>query len=191
MQGQLTPEQAKQIWPYVRDQNIVDYGAGDLRLAHHMLELGAKSITAIDKYYGEVDVGYADPRIQVMRARFEDLAELPFRLGKMEVALVSWPVNNHQSSKALEVLLRQANVVIYLGKNTDGIACGERNLFQMFLRRELLVYEPDQKNVLMVLGDRCLVPRKPTGEEIGALDQKNILNFVDAEAEAARVAGCH
>jgi hypothetical protein len=67
----------------------------------------------------------------------------------------------------------QAETLVYLGKNTDGSACGFPGLFEVLARREILAYVPDRPNTLIIYGKFIRQPnephREPMPEEHAAL----------------------
>lgn len=69
-------------------------------------------------------------------------------------------------------------MVIYIGKNTDGIACGSPQLFDYFRWREVLVYDPDPQNVLIVYGALREEPRMAVHhEEAAGMYQQSIWRY--------------
>ncbi len=69
-----------------------------------------------------------DPRVEQVRASFADLRGL-----EIDVAFVSAPPN--EPAPGLVGLLQAASVVVYVGKNTDGTACGWPGMFAALARR--------------------------------------------------------
>src|SRR6185295_6166075 len=80
----------------------------------------------------------------------------------------------------LSELVRRANVVIYLGKNTDGTVCGGGGLWCELIQREILSYEPDPKNTLIVYGP-ARVGRELRGEEFAACNLERIHRYAEVE----------
>ena len=161
--GSLSPEQEAAIRPYVEGKNVHDFGAGDFSLSYQLLDLGAKHVTAIDKEERPLGRTPKDKRITSFYGYFH---EYP---APVDVLFLSWPVNYPDISLAVHA--RRAGTLIYLGKNTDGTACGSTDLFNAMIYRELLTYVPHRKNALIITGrfDDCLKAREPTGEERAAM----------------------
>ena len=172
--GNLTPAQWKALKQYVDGVVVHDLGAGQLELAHETILLGANQVIAIDK--DRMPVPH-NRRIKTVRSYFADYKE------PIDTALVSWPINRVERS--LLELLRRARIVIYIGKNTDGLSCGWPHLFLYFLSRELLEYVPDSHNVLAVYGKPLDHMRRPTGEELAAIrTYEKMYSYDEAEADA-------
>lgn len=158
MYWKLNQTQRKAIAHIVQGRTVTDLGAGDLSLAKELLKLGAAKVVAIDKQPGKSP----DPRIEVRKGYYKDLQPQP-----SEVAVLAWPSNSHLPG--LEEFLRQASVVVYLGKNTNGTACGTPELFKYFLTRKLSAHLPDRLNTMLVYKGSC-APRAPVGEEVAGID---------------------
>jgi len=95
------------------------------------------------------------------------------------VAFLSWPANH--SMPGLFELLAPAQWIVYLGKNTDGSACGTPEFFSRMLYREVKFYVPEQPNSLIVYGSRLPQKRPPVGEERAAFNTKDVMTFQEAE----------
>lgn len=80
---------------------------------------------------------------------------------------MSWPWR-----EGTEVLrhLQYAPSIIYLGKNSDGISCGDHAFWVEMMSREMLAYSPDRRSTLIVYGKQLSSPRaKVMPEEYAAL----------------------
>jgi len=128
----------------------------------------------------------------VRQVRFDQLrAEQPNI--EIEVAFVSWPENIRSwpaaNSCSLSRVLQPARVVVYIGCNMDGWACGTQALWIELLNRELLAYVPSTlHHNLIVAGERAAAPREPTAEELcGLLNDGTVpyLTFAQAHELAA------
>ena len=168
MFGALTPRQAEVVRAYVSGKRVADLGAGDLRLSRELLRLGAIEVDAIDRHLP----ARAPKRIHRIEAHFHDWRGVP------EVAFVSWPVN---WEVGLPAVLRRAPTVIYLGTNVGGTVCGDEYLWRYLTTREVLAYEPDPSNSLIVYGPKE-VERRLVGEEWAGLDHGRLYTFEEAEA---------
>lgn len=177
--GKLIPKQAKVVSKHVRGQVVTDLGAGDLSLSKRLLKLGALHVCCIDKE--DKPKGVLPARLSYAKAYFQDMgAESP-----IDVAFISWPSNY---DNGLITLIEKARVVIYLGCNTDGSACGTPHIFRHLLRRELLDYEPHHDNSLIVVGKSLDTYRSATGEELaGVRCFEAYYSFKEAEARAAQL----
>lgn len=99
--------------------------------------------------------------------RFEVVVDQP------RIAFLSWPAPYVDYGPAgIMRLVRGADVVIYLGKNRDGVVCGGRPLFEHLAERELLDCVPARQNDLLVLGawHRGSDLRPLTAEESSAMN---------------------
>lgn len=180
--GTLTNKQLSVLVQYTKGKVVHDLGAGSLELARIVRSGhrrgrrtgGACKVIAIDK---ERVSPPDDPCIEVVWTLFSNYKD------PIDTALISWPIN-HPDSGLLD-LVERSRIVIYIGKNTDGLMCGWPGLFWTFLSRELLAYVPDRKNVLAVYGWELPSPRRPTGEELAGLTTyEKMYSYEDAEAEA-------
>jgi hypothetical protein len=159
---------------------VYDLGAGNLDMTRLMLTLRASSVVAIDK---EEMPPFHHPDVKCIRRRFDEFERFP---ADGDAALVSWPVNH--PNPGLVRMLDAAPIIIYIGKNTDGSACGDRKLFEAFLGRRLIAYVPDRANVVAIYGEKLatdihgevLNPRSKVGEEYAAL-QSEMLSYYQAE----------
>lgn len=143
MNGHLTDAMHAALAPVVAGRAVHDLGAGRGELAIELLTLGAAAVEAVDKE----SVPANTSRTRYHRAYFKD-----YRPESVDVAFVSWPQNNEGTTHELLPLLERAATIVYLGKNTDGTACGTPSLFQYLAGRALLDYVPDRRNVLAVYG---------------------------------------
>jgi hypothetical protein len=169
--GRLTSVQLETLMPFVLGRQVYDLGAGNLVLARLLLNLGASSVVAIDKERPLCTPPSLPRNLDVVYTTFDKFHALPTTC----VAFVSWPDN--RTDKGLLRLVRRASQVVYLGKNTDGTACGSLALFEHFLEREILATEPDRKNTLIVYGARQDTRREPLCEERAGMSPDTILSY--------------
>ncbi len=155
--GLLFPEQEKALAPLLKKRVVTDFGAGDLQMARTCLRLGAKHVIAVDK----APWGKPTKRITVVAQYFHQYRK------PIDVLLLSWPINHHCAG-LIEAVAR-AETVVYLGKNTDGSACGTPLLFSNLLVREVLVHVPHYRNTLIVYGG-SREQRMPLFEEMAGID---------------------
>lgn len=179
--GELHEQQRKALVPYVTGKEVVDLGAGDLKLSHELVRLGATVVHAIDKER------MPTPLVPTVKTIQKTFAKYATRFPDGAVVFLSWPPNHELPE--LRQLLRRADVVIYLGKNTDGRMCGTPTLFRHFLTRRLDEYVPHENNALIVYGPEMRLKRAPVGEEFAALkiyeEPDCIYGFEEVEAKCA------
>ena len=168
MFAHLTPKMRRVLREYAENRLVYDLGAGDCKLARQVAKY-ARSVFAVDPVIsGRLR---ADGNIVYIPWTFDN-----FMYGvspPCEVALVSWPTNNNRAMQTLLPILAQSAVVIYIGCNTDGTACGTPDLFRYFARRELLAEIPNRRNTMLVLGAPC-AGRPLTHEEHAGLDDSSV-----------------
>lgn len=162
--GRLSYAQRVALAPHAAAAVVAyDLGAGDGAMARALLDVGARFVVAIEKAMRHAPRD-PDGRVEWHAAYFADyLARAPRVL---PLALVSWPVNT--PAPGLAALCARAEVVVYLGKNTDRIACGTPDLFAHLARRPVLAEVRDRRNDLLVYG-RGDADRPLCAEELAAL----------------------
>lgn len=164
---------AKLLRPFVEGKNVWDLGCGDLTHAIRLLAAGAARVTGVDAVNRVEDGVLDDPRVEFREEYLDFLDEVDTR--DMEVAYCSWP---HQYGCALREITDRVPCVIFIGKNSDGTVCGDRDMWDSLVRRRVLLYEPSRRESLMVYGredaDRPLLP-----DELAALNHERIWNFDD------------
>lgn len=174
MFGMLSKKQQRRLLPFLQDRVVHDLGAGDLRLASLLMELGASRVVAIDKLEHRGAVARTTARIRFTQAHFNDYVnQNPDEI--VDVAFMSWPFNLYD--QGLYSLAARARTIIYLGCNSSGTACGFPELFKHFLTRKLEAHIPERPNVLLVLSEPLPEPREPTLEELGGIDQSKIYSY--------------
>lgn len=155
--GRLSHAQLMAIRAVIAQREVVDLGAGSGALAQQLVDTGASRVVAIDK----VEWGPVASGVERLWMRFEDY------VGPASLVFLSWP-DNHPNRGLLDIVTR-AQTVIYVGKNTDGTACGWPGLFTEFQTREIVAHVPEQRNTLTVYGP-ARVRRGPTGEEFAGIN---------------------
>lgn len=162
--GCLTDAQRAALAPHAAAAVVAyDLGAGNGAMARELLAAGARFVVAVEKE-GRRARRHPEGRVEWHAAYFAQFLARAPRV--IPLALVSWPVNT--PSPGLVELCARADVVAYLGKNTDHTACGTRALFEHLARRPVLVEVRDRRNDLVIYG-RGAVDRPLLAEEIGAL----------------------
>jgi hypothetical protein len=173
--GKLNKKQIASVRKLVRGRVVHDLGAGNLDLAHVLATMGAKCVIAIDEVSLTPDPVHAAIVRRVQS--FDDVRE------EVDVAFLSWPYNVPDA--ALIDILGRAHTIIYLGKNTDSVACGTPALFELFTRRCVLDYQPDKRNTLIAYRGKRTA-REVTvlrGEErAGLMSRERVMTFEEAES---------
>lgn len=108
-------------------------------------------------------------RVQFVPSSFKQLLMRGFGSVCPHTMLISWPENDPEEPEALNQLLRKASVVVYLGKNTDGIVCGSPSLFTGLLPRQVLAYLPSPSNTMIIYGPCSRGTPKVYPEEFAGL----------------------
>lgn len=141
--GNLTPEMQQTIAPFVQGREVWDLGAGMLNHSILLRQLGASLVVAVDKDLPQhaKDI----PGVRAVRHCFQDVPPP----GAIDVVFMSWIPN--YACQGLMELIWDAQTIIYLGCNTDGMACGTPALFAFFLAKfNMVATVPLQENTLIV-----------------------------------------
>lgn len=160
--GYLNDKQYETVSKYVRDRHVHDLGAGDMRLSIEIASMGARSVVAVDKEPIESGYQKLSRKVRVVKSLYQDY------LGAIDIAFVSWPSN--WETPGLLGCLERAQLVIYLGKNTEGTICGTPGFYEHLRRRKLLEYVPVRKNTLIIVGNMLSRKRAATFEEKAGMD---------------------
>jgi hypothetical protein len=164
--GALNQAQAQVVERFVRGQVVYDFGAANLYVSCELLRLGASKVIAIDKE--PVRFRGIPKGIEFRQVLFRDVLDDP-----IDIAFVSWPPNY---DTGLIPILRRARIILYLGKNTDGTACGTPDMFQYLLKRKA-EYIPDRHNTLICYTDFLRVAREPLPEERASITSYSDTSF--------------
>ena len=167
--GKISSKQWDAIGEIVKGKTVHDIGCGDLEHARGLIKHGASKVIAIDKNH----VVSTDPRIEVVEKRFHEYRPTE----SMEVAFLSFPVN--YDAPGLLYHLATAKIIIYIGNNFNGTACGIPMLFHFFVSRKLISWIPNPRNTLLVIGEWTLDKREPTPEEMAGIDVENYYDYYD------------
>jgi hypothetical protein len=185
--GRLTAAQRAALRPFVEGKVVHDLGAGDGEMSLALVDLGAAQVIAVEEMHRNPAFLGKGPRIRREVKRFKTYAAtMPVFGVTIDVAFVSWPDN--RVDEGLLALVNAARVVAYLGKNTDGTACGDPFFWASLTLRPVAAYEPDRSNTLIVYSEdvyskaRNLVPYYPLrGEEKAAFSRVKIMTYEEAE----------
>jgi hypothetical protein len=174
--GLLTPSMKALLAPYVAGKVVWDLGAGDLTYAGLLADLGARKVIAVEKDRDMPDSDHL--RVMVLRAYFHEI-EVPEQI---EVAFLGWPANYNMAG--LLGLLAVSKIVVYLGSNVGGSACGPTTLFRPLGQREPLAHEAHRRNSLIIYGEAPRTsPLLP--EEYASLTGQFFPTLEDAERAAS------
>lgn len=171
--GRLTKEQSSLLVPFILGKTVHDLGAGDLTLSKALISLGAGRVVAVEKDLDPIPKTIPSG-IEVVHSLFRNFSD------SIEIAFVSWPVV-HETG--LNGLTERSPLVIYLGKNYDGMSCGNRGFWRGVGKREILASVPDVRNTLILYGPER-VERAPHPEEVAATDASAISYFRDLYSKA-------
>lgn len=155
----FTNRQEDSIRLYIEGRSVIDLGAGCLNLAMQLKRLGASSVLAVD----EVDMPFCDG-IETQQKCFIDVTET------LDVAFLSRPINRF--CEGLNEILDRHEIVIYLGSNLAGSACGSLELFQYLVKRNPLAHILEPTGTMLIYSKATRV-ESLYAEEIAALDAWN------------------
>lgn len=163
--GQLYAEQELIVRRYVQGHDVHDLGAGQLGMSKKLIELGAHTVTAVDKdYESRMHLYGTFPRITLVGETFEQYARHEHYI---DVAFVCWPECYQQ--RGIVRLLMNVRTIIYLGTNFDGTACGSTEMWEHLRHNEVLAYVPHRFNNLIVYNGTRWIARRPLPEEYAGL----------------------
>lgn len=143
MYARLNKDQTQYLRGVVKGKVVADLGCGDGTLTRLMARWGAKFVHGIDK---ELPPARNSKKVRWHTAYFNEWEMPP----EVELAVVSWPRN--AAVVGLVELCSRVPEVLYVGKNTDGIACGNPQFIRTLSERVDIRYIPDQHNVLIHYG---------------------------------------
>lgn len=166
MYGNITEVMWEQIRPHILNKTVWDLGAGDLHYSQRLVTDGAQTVIAVDK---NPLPSPSTPQIQTQQVLFANVVVPPTGI---EVAFMSWPQNTRLPG--LVRILQQSQIVIYVGCNTNGTACGNEEVFTHLRQRTILSDVRLQVNTLLIYGGACTDPRTLHPEEKAALDPQTI-----------------
>ncbi len=181
MYGKMTPEQLEALPSIIQGRHLLDLGSGDLERARLCLAHGAASVTCIDP---TSPLDRETPGLLVIQ-RYAQWAVLnPQEIPPYDMVLLGWP-NNNDSPSPPYIALSLGTPILYVGKNTDGVACGGPLLWRHLLSREVQLYLPGPRSILILYGDLELDDARGEGaryhEETGALSRSALDYSEDRE----------
>lgn len=179
MYGTVTPEMESTLEPHVRGKEVWDLGAGDLWHSKMLLRHGAARVVAVDKW--GITSKAPVTGVRFVKEYFQ-FVEAP--ADGIDVAYLSWPIN-HGHIPGLVDLLKRSRVVVYVGSNLNGGACGNERLFTYLSSREVLGHIPHTRNTMAIYGGGLAGPRQLLPEEWAALSPDRIWTLDEATAQSA------
>ena len=159
-------------------KKLLDLGGYDGSLSCRLIEAGAASAINVDK---------ENP---LMSAHHHHLTKCNLNFGEFmeanpsgiwQTAILSWPVNNDQTSWQLIPILSRCREVVYLGDNAHS-QCGTPILWEYLITRRVRAHIPERACTLIIYGNGMLRTRRLIQEEKNALAANLAL-----EAEKARL----
>lgn len=159
--GSLNHWQARALRRYVHGKHVYDFGAGGLYYAHRLTELGAASVTAVDAAYEDRANNFMNDYRSWKKCAPKGVEIDPRTFAEfylhgpqaIDVAFVSWPHSTYTGTIGLELIVRKAKVVIYLGCNFGGTSCGSSVFWDALYKRKVLAHAPARPNSLIVYGE--------------------------------------
>lgn len=152
MYGRMTPEQLEALPSIIQGRHLLDLGSGDLERARLCLAHGAASITCIDPT-SPLDCEGTPNLLVIQRyAQWALLDSNRAEIPPYDMVLLGWPNNNDNPSPPY-IALSAGVPILYVGKNTDGVACGGPLLWRHLLSREVKRYLPGPRSTLILYGD--------------------------------------
>ncbi len=168
--GRLSRAQREAVSRIVTGKVVWDLGAGDGALGALLRLVGAERVIAIEKS-PVCDYFTHCPSVELRQLRFDEVED-----ESMPLVFLSWP-NNHETP-GLARIVRNAETVIYLGKNTDGTSCGWPRLFEELAQREVVCHVPQRANTLIVYGARRVERERLPEEQAGIDIYSDIYSYV-------------
>lgn len=160
--GYLNKQQAECLIKYVNGKVVYDLGSGNLKLSNELITLGAAKVISIDKkYIGGRANNFYQSGVEIRASFFQDIDE------DIDTAFVSWPANY---DNGLLKILKRTKTILYLGKNTDGVACGTPDLFKYLITRKVNIHIPSKRNTLICYSDELVENRYLLDEEAAAIN---------------------
>jgi hypothetical protein len=148
--GRLTGQQQAAVKRAVKGMNVVELGSRAGEHARLLVELGALHVDAIEKDpWGREAAG---PRITVHECYFEQVQFSQLRQ-PADVAFVSWLDTCEGKITGAVRLLQNMPMVVWLGQNYNGTACGSPSVHRHLLGRRVVEVWPHRQNTLIVYAE--------------------------------------
>lgn len=188
--GMFSEEQFDVFSRCVKGKNVIDLGCGhEAPLCHLAVAHGASFVMGVDKelsprsrrHFSKNMILWEKDFLQIEAAMDTSWRIWFDQMTPFDIAIVSWPINSWQPG--LTSLLERANRILYLGKNTNGLSCGDEILFSYFLTRRIEESVQNSVNDMTLYGDRCEKREPETLEEISVLMTKEIVAWREVRIE--------
>ncbi len=164
-------------------KQLLDLGGYNGSLSCRLIEAGAASAINVDKENPLIAAHHS--RLTKCNLNFGEFMEAN-PSGIWQTAILSWPVNNDQTSWQLIPILSRCREVVYLGDNAHS-QCGTPLLWKYLVKRRIRAHIPERACTLIIYGDAMLRTRRLIGEEENALAANSKLEAMKTfKAEARR-----
>ena len=133
---------------YTAHETVWDFGAGNLSLAHYLMEYGRPipgTIYAVEKELSSTQEWIQIEGVTQVPHCFKDIN--PLRIDTQSVGLLSWPQN--APLHGLEALLDRCDTVVYIGKCDDTTVCGTAALWEYLQTRSVLAVIYDKHDMVV------------------------------------------
>lgn len=171
----LSDEQMSVLRRHIQGCPMWDLGCGIGLGSSLLLDAGATSVDMVDPIFERAEGRGLAAGIEALFAgrmrthakRFEDV------VGEhIPNCLTSWPENTSRFAALTTIVKRVPGVVVYVGKNYDGMCCGRVDFWEEVSQREILAMVPEYRNTLIVYGPKR-VKRNLVFEEHSGLTMMN------------------
>lgn len=144
--GVWCDEMKHKVKSIIYGRKVWDVGAGNGYDTYWMANNGAFEVVSVDAAPLDKKLFRDFPHVTLVHEYFHNLLPIP----DTDIVLVSWP---HAYSDGLVDLIQNAGMVIYLGKNFDGVRCGPDD-FWAYVRyhRDILWSCSTDKNTMIIYG---------------------------------------
>lgn len=168
MYGRFSDAHKRVVRSFVRGRTVVDLGAGDCFRTAVLAELGPKSVIAVDPDLPTEPRSFGEPTAPVEMLPWSAYEFARRYTARIDVLYLAWPYPGLER-EGFKELTDRADLVIYVGSNVEGSACGPTHFFMRMLQREVLAYRPERENTLIVYGEPCPHRAEPYYEELMGL----------------------
>lgn len=150
-------------------------------LGKYVFDIGCGSSTSLARYVQrkmrparvvgvEKERAIKEPAIEagLVEYRQQRIDVGPLPTDKIDVLLVSWPVNR-ETAGLVDLWMTQAETVVYIGCNDRATVCGRRSFFKALSTREVVANVTDPRNDMLIVGGPCRFPRPMTPTELAGM----------------------
>lgn len=145
--GDLTPERLAMIKPYLAGRNVFDLGCGVTAPHAPLLHPLCKHLTCVDPK-GQHAHRHTPPSVPSGVKRMFQYFDTMRSLCEDSVAFLSWP--NASGTRGLSMLVGQCETIIFLGRSDGVTLCGDRNLWRLFMQKEVVFAHKGARDHLVV-----------------------------------------